>query len=103
MKNFWVSFWAAREFGAFEIHSPWWFSGYRFKPGTKLDDIDDEDTTESSVCAAVRAESEEAAREFIYQSFDVRPECIEFRFVEERPADWSPYSDRFRQAAWMKW
>lgn len=93
MKSFWLSFWAAYSLGEFEIHSPWWISGERFG------DAGDE----SAVCVACRAEDEEAAMEFIYQSFDNRPAEIEFRFVEERPDDWSPFGDRFRKRDWMQW
>jgi len=37
------------------------------------------------------------------QNLDLMPEDVEWRFVEERPDDWSPFSDRFPQADWMEW
>lgn len=90
MNRFWISWWAARADGSFELHSPWWFSGYRTE-------------SESSVCAAVIADSEEAAKEVILAAYDTRPSGLEFRFVEQKPDDWSPFNTRFRQRDWMQW
>lgn len=89
MKCFWLSWWHTDKDGTFELHSPWWRSGWR--------------GDDASVCAAVRAESEEAAKEIILASFDVRPVDLEWRFCEERPEDWSPFSDRFTRRDWMQW
>ena len=102
MKNYWVSFWVGPQHGGFELHSPWWISGYRFVDG-KMPDDDEDEVTESSVCAGIKAESEEAAQEIVYASFDTRPASLDFRFVEERPDDWSPFSGRFPKADWMTW
>lgn len=88
MKNFWLSWWWLDADGAFELHWPWWISGWR-------------ESDEASVCAAVRAESEDAARELVLASYDKRPGNVEFRFVEERPDDWTPYNSRFKQGDWM--
>lgn len=87
MKSYWLSWWTTDEHGGFELHWPWWISGYR-------DDA-------SSICAAVRAESEDAAREIVLASYDKRPGDVEFRFVEKRPDDWTPYNDRFKKGDWM--
>ena len=100
MKQFWVSWYHRPNIGAFELHSPWWVSGYK-PPNGDMDAPDE--AWEPSVCAAVRAESEEAAQEAIYACYDVRPANLEVRFVEERDADWTPFCDRFRKADWMKW
>ncbi|NBJ13364.1 hypothetical protein [Microvirga arsenatis] len=89
VKRYWVS-WLA-DHGPFELHSPWWFSGMRAS-----DDV-------PTVCAAVMAESEEAAREAIYACVDSRPAHIEFRFIEERPDDWTPFNSRFQRRDWMNW
>lgn len=90
LKNFWVSWFATPEQGEFEIHSPWWFSG------TRLDGA-------STVVAAVKATDADAARIMVFESYDRPPFKLDWRFVEERPDDWSPFSDRFPRADWMKW
>lgn len=76
--------------GGFELHLPWWISG------TRADGAD-------TVCAAVIAASEDAAREIIFDCYDKRPFDIEWRFCDERAADWSPFSERFPRADWMQW
>ena len=90
MRRYWVSWWAKVEHGPFEIHSPWWFTGFN----------EDED---HSVCAAIQAKDEDDAMEKVFASYDIRPEHLDFRFVEERPADWTPFSDRFPRRDWMQW
>ena len=88
---YWVSWYHDLDaFGEFELHNPWWFTGC---------DMNGRDTT----CAAVLATSEEDAERQIYACYDKAPAQIEFRFTEERDADWSPFNSRFPQAAWMKW
>lgn len=91
MKPYWVSWWY---YSVFEYNGPWWESGYR----------ENEDGSETgSLCAAVMAESEEAAKAVIVKAHDVPPTEIEWRFCEERPEGWSPAGFRFRMAEWMKW
>jgi len=91
MKNkYWISWYHKREFSGFELHSPWWITGY-----TGEGDI--------TFCAAVKATDEIKAMEIVRNSYDVPPEdAIEWRFCEERPLDWSPFSDRFPKAEWME-
>jgi hypothetical protein len=50
----------------------------------------------------VRAKDEATARALIAAAYD-EPRELEFRFVEQQPAGWSPYGDRFRSASWMQW
>ena len=90
MNRYWLSWWTAPALGSFELHRPWWFSGLR----------GDE---ERSVCAAVIADNEEAAMEVILAAYDTRPTELEFRFVEQKPDDWSPFNSRFPRRDWMKW
>jgi hypothetical protein len=87
MKNYWVS-WYSR--GAFEYHGPWWISGY---DGNGLE----------TFCAAVRADSETLAMQVITMSHDDNPFCFEWRFCEEKPENWAPFSGRFPRAEWMRW
>lgn len=93
LKNFWVSWYCKPgSMGKFELHWPWWVSGMR---------MSDEAET---ICAAVRAESSDAAMIIIEQAHDEpRPLPLEWRFVSPRDPSWSPFSDRFPKADWMKW
>lgn len=93
-RPWWLSWWRTTELGAYEIHSPWWVSGYRERADGGTDD---------SICAAVMAPDEDAAREVILASYDTRPADVEWRFVEEMPAGSSPFTDRFPRAGWMRW
>ncbi len=88
---YWVSWWQTDALGPFELHTPWWISGSTM------------DGDASSICAAVMAADEDAAREAVRASFDERPDRLEFRFVTAKPQGWSPYCDRFQPADWMRW
>jgi hypothetical protein len=88
-KPFWISWWSTDV--AFTLHTPWWISGHRGDDGA------------DSICAAVRAEDEDAAKALVQAAHDDPSVAIEWRFVGERPADWTPFSDRFQRAAWMEW
>jgi ribosomal protein L15E len=96
MKNYWLSWYATRESGPWKLDSPWWVSGWRFKPGS--DEIE-----EPTICAAVRADSEAEAKEIVMRAHDRRPDTIKWRFCEERPSGWSPFHKRFPRAKWMQW
>jgi len=85
-KRFWVS-WYTDEMGTWELHFPWWTSGYS--------------DTFYIICAAVVAENEDQVREIIYSCYDKRPDNLEFSFINERPDDWSPFNDRFQAKDWM--
>lgn len=90
MTSYWLSWWHDHERqGAFELHWPWWVSGHT---------MDDDET----ICAAVRADSGLAAQSMVYHAYD-NPQPLKFRFCTEKPADWSPFSERFPRADWMKW
>lgn len=100
MKNFWVSWFHKAELGGFELHSPWWVSGAR----VVADRFNfDEQREEPTLCAAVQAVDETAAREVVVSSYDRRPEALEWRFCEPRPDDWTPFSGRFQKQDWMRW
>lgn len=85
-QDFWISWYSPEPMSAFELHSPWWVSGYT--------------DTENIVVAAVRAESEAAAWEVVRDAYDYTPELRE-RFIE--PLTSTPFSVRFQQAKWMRW
>lgn len=90
-KAFWLSWYNVLPMASFELHRPWWISGYRVS--------DDAET----ICAALIAPDESAAKQFILNAYDEPPKSVEWRFCEERFGDWSPFSDRFPRADWMKW
>lgn len=93
-KPYWISWYSPKSLGGWELHSPWWVSGYTYFGEEEV----------PAICAAVMAIDEKEAKDKIYRSYDELPkEAIEWRFVNERSEDWSPFSERFPQAAWMKW
>jgi hypothetical protein len=93
LRSWWVSWYGIPGVaGEFEYHGPWWITGSRGDWPT--------------IVAAVQAPTEGAARGVILSSYDSEPADLEWRFVEERPADWDPFdgtSDRFPRADWMRW
>lgn len=91
-RRWWVSWYSPVELmGKFELHSPWWISG------------ETGDGAKHTICAAIAAHSEGDAQQTVKESYDDCPPPIEWRFVEERPADWSPFGERFPRADWMQW
>lgn len=76
----------------FELHYPWWISGSGEHDGEDCD----------TICAAVIAADDAAVRMLVVNSYDEHFEPW-FRFIEPRPSTWSPYSDRFPRAPWMRW
>lgn len=96
-KNYWLSWYCPNGlYGKFELHSPWWVSGQTM-----------DEPSDFMICAAVKADSDEAARAIVINSHDepYRDQAanVAWRFVEERPVDWSPFNDRFQRADWMSW
>ncbi len=89
-KNYWISWYTPEPLRTFELHSPWWVSGY---------DADDR----TILVAAVRAGSEQGAMDIVKAAFDNPDAEIRWRFCEEQPADWNPFNSRFSQAKWMAW
>ena len=88
--NYWVSWYHEEGMGEFELHSPWWVSGYR-----TIDKA-------ATICAAVKAADAPSARVIVRSAYD-KVAFPEFRFVTHKADDWHPFSDRFPKADWMKW
>lgn len=87
--NWWISFYVPDgSMGEFELHSPWWISGYG-----------DDETT---IVAAVKADDEDGAWQQVIDSFDDEANYRE-RFIEPLPDDRSAFSDRFPKSKWMAW
>lgn len=94
--GWWISWYSPHDLASFELHSPWWVSGYGFEEN------EDGDLVEvPTIVAAVRAENEDAAWDLIYSAYDDRPGDIEQRFCE--PLDAPAFTDRFPKADWMAW
>ena len=91
MTNYWISWYHRKEYGAFTLHSAWWVTG---------ESVDDSYVT---ICAGIKADDETHAKSIIQDCFDTPTSSIKFRFVEERPDDWTPFNDRFKKKDWMKW
>lgn len=96
MRPYWLSWYSSEPHSSFEMHSPWWVSGYTG------------DGERTIYVAAVRAQDEALAWDVVRGSYDCLrnnerdPDFTE-RFIEEVEADWSPFSGRFPQAEWMAW
>jgi len=88
-KRFWAS-WYSPKSESFTLKNPWWISG---------DTLDGRLT----ICAAFKADSEITVIDTIQAAYDNPHTNLSFRFVDNCPADWSPFSDRFPQADWMEW
>lgn len=89
-KKYWMS-WISDLDQPFELHWPWWQSG---------SDCNDR----WIICAAIMAESEEAAWQILIDSHD-EPDLAtpERRFCNHKPDNWRPFCDRFPRADWMQW
>lgn len=86
-KRWWASFELLS--GGYELHCPNWVSGYGQGP---------------TVVFATIAESEDALVEYIETHCLEEGSSIDWRFVNERADDYSPYSDRFPGPSdWHVW
>ncbi len=85
--------WASWYFtGPFTYDGPWWISGYGH--GTSI------------ICAAVIAPTADDARALIMSAHDdpqSAPQDADWRFIDSRAADFSPFGSRFPRADWMRW
>lgn len=88
-QDFWLSWYSPANMAEFELHSPWWVSGY---------DSDDRNI----VVAAVRAVDEAAAFAQVRAAYDNGVGPIEERFIETMTHE-TPFGGRFPQAGWMAW
>lgn len=97
MKSYWVRFYDYSEhLRSFEYHGPWWVTGFTW---------DEKDEEMKVLCAAVRAESEEAAQRVIIGAYDNKDGPAKWSFVDEQDTEWDPkdLGDRFVAKEWMKW
>lgn len=94
MTNYWISWYHKPAMGPFELHWPWWVTGARWMGHFH---------SHPTICAAVRAPSEDAAKEIIAASYERPCGQIEWRFCLYREFSWDPFTERFPCAGWMRW
>lgn len=93
-KSYWISWYSHEPINEFELHSPWWISGWT---SNSLGDWDI-----PTVIAAVRAPDADAAVTMIRNAYDNPPTVLSLRFCDEiLKAD--PFSERFPKEHWMEW
>ena len=94
LNEYWISWYHNPEYGTFELHTPWWISGYTMGEPQK-----------SIIVGAVRAESEEEAWATVLASYDTPPEKVTERFCDpmKAPYPWDNPHGRFQRADWMQW
>lgn len=94
MTDYWLSWYTDAPVTTFEMHSPWWVSGYS---GDGMIDI---------LVALVRAEDEDAAFAQVLASYDDPPAYFDRRFIEPL-GDVQPFGDmwstRWPRSQWMEW
>jgi hypothetical protein len=88
LKRYWVSWYHQEDYSSFRVDTAWWSTGWN-------------DTAET-ICAAVLATDPENARLQITAAYG-SPHELKFRFMTEKPGDWSPFGERFPRADWMQW
>lgn len=94
-RPYWVSWYSV---GDFTYEGPWWISGKacQLLADGSIKDID-------MLVAAVMATSEENAKQIIVDAHADKAAKIEWRFVNEKAADWDPFCSRFERQDWMQW
>ncbi len=100
-RAWWISWYHDPRDGEFELHSPWWISGFTMdKPSRDI------------IVAAVQAPDEDAAWDVVKYAYDRTPTRLEERFIEEledrerAPSARQPWTDetgRFQHSEWMVW
>lgn len=100
MNEYWLSWTTVFEDdGKFELHSPWWTSGWC---------LNAEEQEESVINAAVRADSEDQAWEKVAAAYEIPPEGgVNKRFIHHvKDGDakpWERAGTRFVIEDWMEW
>ena len=91
MKKYWISWASITSINKFEMHFPWWVSGFDGEGNVYI-------------CAAIIAANHNDAWNFVIGSYNTNKAFfIERRFCIEKSDSWSPFNDRFQRAAWMLW
>ena len=72
---------------------PWWLDGWTFD-GAGV-------STPIIVGALIAKDAEEAKR--LVSDARIGGRVKEWRFCEEQPAGWTPFTERYPRQPWMKW
>jgi hypothetical protein len=93
LRPFWVSWWVEPGKDC-TLQWPHWVTGIRgiFGDGPR----------QESICAAIMARTEIEAELCVRGAYEPGVE-LEFRFINERPSGWSPFSERFPRGPGMSW
>jgi hypothetical protein len=94
MTRFWLSWYGGGTFAFTATMWPWWISGWR---------LNDDGTDTPTICAAVIAADESAAKALVVAAHHASGVGLEWRFCNPRPVDWSPFCERFPRVGWMEW
>lgn len=87
MTKYWVSWWHKEEYGEFDLKWPCWLTAETYEEPARL-----------AYCAAVKVKTGKDVLSVITKSYGIENNdllCLEWRFVIQKPDDWTPYSDRF--------
>lgn len=92
-KRYWIS-WLGSEFPKAIIPSwPWWIDGWTYGASGEQTPI---------IVGAVVGTSVEQVKQRVTDA-RIGGRVKEWRFVEEKPADWTPFNQRYPQQPWMRW
>lgn len=100
MNEYWISWTSCFDVdGGFELHSPWWISGWSYN---------EKDQEESVFVGAIRADSEDEAFAKISAAYDAVPDGgVSRRFIEifekDEKKPWEREGGRFQLGDWMEW
>lgn len=95
----WISWYSPEALGGFELHWPWWRSGWT---------IERDGTEKTVLVAAVRADTEDEAFEIIESAYLEKPEDgVERRFCDKledgETMPWEHEGTRFPLMDWQEW
>jgi hypothetical protein len=91
---YWLSWYHHPDDGEFELHTPWWVSGFTMSEPQR-----------DTIVAAVQAANEETAWAKVRAAYDTPPTRLEERFCDELEGTYAqePWTERFPHADWMQW
>jgi hypothetical protein len=91
---YWLSWYHHPDDGEFELHSPWWVSGFTMSEPQR-----------DTIVAAVQAANEETAWAIVRAAYDTTPTRLEERFCDQLDEKYAqePWTERFPRADWMQW
>lgn len=89
-KWFWLSWYSREKMGEWELYFPWWVTGKLSNEALIVE-------------AAIPTDTEEQAKEIIYNCYDIDPGNICWRFCDEMTVTQSPFDEAHKREDWMRW